>query len=93
MPKKTVITGYRVDVLAVETEVYETFYGGLVPCTAAMALSMAEHLKRAKAGGRIVEIPSEKVIEVWSRAYTPEPNTVRERVQALREAAGFANQK
>jgi len=87
MPKAT-ITGYRVEVLAVETEKYETFFGGNPPCTLDMATSMATHLKRSKAGGRIVEAATGVVIEEWPRTYTPEPpGAMRARVQAIRDAA------
>jgi hypothetical protein len=45
--------------------------GALVPYSAdkvelGMALGLAEHLKRNHTGGRVVEVPSGKVIEDWS---------------------------
>jgi hypothetical protein len=92
MPKK-VKNGYRVDVLSVETETYETYSGGAVPLTLGMATSLATHLKRSKAGGRVVEMLSGRVIDEWERTYTPNPTPSRERVQALRDRLWNNSQK
>ncbi len=72
MPKKVKpveVLGYRVDVLSVETEAYEVYCGGKEYLTLAFATSLANHLKRSKAGGRVVEMPTERVVDEWKRAY------------------------
>jgi hypothetical protein len=78
--------GYRVDVQSTTTDEYESFSGRL-PVTRAMADSLAEHLRRSKAGGRVVEVRTGEVVDEWARAYAPEdPNALRDRIQAMRDS-------
>jgi len=57
-------TGYRVDIKSLLT-------GNYFPYTPsrgidrAMAESLAEHVKRGGSAGRLVETPSEKVLDEW----------------------------
>jgi hypothetical protein len=88
---KAVRIGYRVDVQSDVNDAYIRYSGSKeTPLTLDMAESLAAHLKLAKAGGRIVEVYAETVVAEWLRGYTPQPDGVRARVQALRVAAGFA---
>ncbi len=78
--------GFRVDVQSTTTDEYESFSGRL-PVTRAMAGSLAEHLRRSRAGGRVVEVKTGEVIDEWERTYVPEPaDALRDRIQALRDA-------
>jgi hypothetical protein len=75
---------YRVDVI-VPT-------GGYVEYTSrrgvakGMATSLADHLKRNGAGGRMVELPSGEVLDEWARKAPASPDTERDKIQALRDA-------
>jgi hypothetical protein len=64
MARRNSAPGYRVDIRLVDAG------GVLAPYSADridrdMADSLATHLKRNNSAGRIVEVPSEEVIETW----------------------------
>jgi len=74
-----------VDVQSTTTDGFESFSGRL-PVTRAMADSLAEHLRRSKAGGRVVEMRTGEIVDEWERAYVPEDaNALRDRIQAMRD--------
>ena len=85
MKRKQPVTSYRVD-LIISTGGYAAYtspHGIDLP----MAQSLASGLKRQSTGGRIVELPSGKVIDEWSfDTVQKSPNAVRDAVQALRDA-------
>jgi hypothetical protein len=76
---------YRVDVLTpLEAYIPYTTMRGV---DRAFANSLAEHLRRHGAGGRIV--CSGGIVDEWPRTYAPAIDETRNRVQQLREQAGF----
>ena len=62
---KQLVQGYRVDIWIKETKSYAPYTGPKRPVTFAMAYAYRNYLKRGHAGGRVVEVPSQKVIEEW----------------------------
>jgi hypothetical protein len=56
-----------------------------------MAESLVAHLKRSsKTSGRLVEMPTGLILDEWKFPFKlVSPNATRDKVQALREAAGF----
>jgi hypothetical protein len=64
MNRKHSAPGYRVDLKLVTGEWIE--YTSLrVPVDLPMAEALGRGLKRQNAGGRVVEVPGEKIIEEW----------------------------
>lgn len=65
--------GYRVDIKSNITGSYMEYTSLKIPVTLEMARSLAAHLKRGdgknNTAGRIVEVPSGKVIEEWKAQY------------------------
>ena len=59
------ISGFRVDLKSALTGKFMEYTSLKVPVTFQMACSLATHLKRSRTGGRIVEIPSGRVVEEW----------------------------
>jgi hypothetical protein len=56
----------------------------------ALAASLGAYLRLRKAGGRIVDVASGKVLEEWERLYVPQPAlAVRDAVDSLRKLAGL----
>lgn len=66
-------TGYRVDIKVNDTGLYTEYTSRKIPVTLEMAQSLAAHLKRGdgqrNTGGRIVEVPSGKVVESWGSQF------------------------
>jgi hypothetical protein len=78
--------GYRVDVKSSATGCYVAYTSLRATLSLDTAMSLARHLKRSKAAGRVVRMPGNRVL---LRAKKGNPNVVRDRVQALREKFGF----
>lgn len=60
------VIGYRVDILMNETQTYAEYTALKKPVEREFADSLVRYLKRQSSPGRLVEIPSQKVIEEWS---------------------------
>ena len=83
--------------LAYLIEVRSTLTGHFVPYTPSrgiefdMAESLVAHLKRSsKTSGRLVEMPTGLILDEWKFPFKlVSPNATRDKVQALRKAAGF----
>lgn len=85
MRSKPQPTTYRVE-LVISTGSYFP-YSGKEGIELSMATSLATGLKRQQSAGRVVELPSGKVVDEWDNreTKTSPSSTVRDRVQALRE--------
>jgi len=84
--------GHRVDVKSSATGCYVAYTSLRATLSLDTAMSLARHLKRSKAAGRVVRMPGNRVLLRWGRkgrAKKGNPNVVRDRVQALREKFGF----
>jgi hypothetical protein len=64
--KKQTMTGCRVEVKSNETGGYIPYTSVKTPVTPAMATSLASHLKRSRAAGRVIEVPAERVVDEWT---------------------------
>ena len=67
-------SGFRVDIQlvfktrdGVSISSFVEYTSRKIPVTREMAQSLAEHLKRGQAAGRIVQVPEEIVVEEWER--------------------------
>jgi hypothetical protein len=67
--RKPIVITYRVD-LIISTGSYAHYTSGK-GTSLMMAQSLASGLKRQTTGGRIVELPSGKVLEAWDASGNP----------------------
>ena len=63
--RKIVRIGYRVDVKSTLTGTWFPYTAKNTPLDRAIAESLAEHVKRGGSAGRLVEVPTEKVLDEW----------------------------
>ena len=59
--------GYRVDLWLELPQCYTEYTAKKEPVTREMAEALGRGLKRQGAGGRIVAVPSEQIIDEWGR--------------------------
>jgi hypothetical protein len=60
-PKTPVITGWRVEMIMIGSGVLVNYYEG----EPGMCLAIAESLRRGKTGGRVLEVPTGRLIAEW----------------------------